>query len=81
MQGRMREKRLIRWITSLGNLGIVLISALPIKGFGIHSGSVFCFLIGKRRLHGTLLLMTGSVLGILIVFGLTTGVLQIISVF
>ena len=81
MQGRVQEKRLFRWISSLGNFGIVLISALPIKGFGIHSGSVFCFLIGKRRLHGTLLLMSGSVLGILIVFGLTTGVLQIISLF
>ena len=79
MQGRMREKGLLRWISSLGNLGIIFISAFPIKGFGIHSGSIFCFLIGKRRWEGTLLLMTGSVLGILIVFGLTTGVLQIIS--
>jgi uncharacterized membrane protein len=81
MQERMREKRLLRWISSMGNLGIILISALPVKGFGIHSGSVFCFLIGKRRLPGTLLLMAGSVLGILIVFGLTTGALQIISLF
>ena len=81
MQGRMQEKRLFRWISSLGNLGIVLVSALPIKGFGIHSGSVFCFLTGKGRLEGTLLLLTGSVLGILIVFGLTTGVLKIISLF
>jgi uncharacterized membrane protein len=72
---------LLRWISSMGDLGIILISALPIKGFGIHSGSVFCFLIGKRRWEGTLLLMTGSVLGILIVFGLTTGALQIISIF
>jgi uncharacterized membrane protein len=81
MQGRMQEKRLLRWISSMGDLGIILISALPIKGFGMHSGSVFCFLIGKKRWEGTLLLMTGSVLGILIVFGLTTGALQIISIF
>jgi uncharacterized membrane protein len=81
IQRRMKEKSLLRWISSMGDLGIILISALPIKGFGIHSGSVFCFLIGKRRLEGTLLLMTGSVLGILIVFGLTTGALQIISLF
>jgi uncharacterized membrane protein len=81
MQERMRERRLLRWISSMGNVGIILISALPVKGFGIHSGSVFCFLIGKRRLPGTLLLMAGSVLGILIVFGLTTGALQIISLF
>jgi uncharacterized membrane protein len=65
----------------MGNLGIILISALPIKGFGIHSGSVFCFLIGKKRFEGAFLLMVGSVLGIVIVFGLTTGALQIISLF
>jgi uncharacterized membrane protein len=81
MQGRMQERRLFRWISSMGNLGVILISALPIKGFGIHSGSVFCFLIGKRRLEGALLLLTGSVLGILIVFALTTGALQIVSLF
>ena len=65
----------------MGNLGVILISALPIKGFGIHSGSVFCFLIGKKRVQGALLLLTGSVLGILIVFALTTGALQVISLF
>jgi uncharacterized membrane protein len=81
MQGRMQEKRLLRWISSMGNLGVILISALPIKGFGIHSGSVFCFLIGKKRVQGALLLLTGSVLGILIVFALTTGALQVISLF
>jgi uncharacterized membrane protein len=56
----MEEKRFLRWISSLGNLGIVLISALPIKGFGIHSGSLFSFLIGKKRFEGTLLLMIGA---------------------
>ena len=81
MQRRMQEKWLLRWISSLGNLGIILLSALPIKGFGIHSGSVFCFLIGKKRFEGTFLLMVGSLLGIAIVFGLTTGALQIISLF
>lgn len=81
MQRRMQEKRFLRWISSMGNLGIILISALPIKGFGIHSGSVFCFLIGKKRFEGAFLLMVGSVLGIVIVFGLTTGALEIISLF
>lgn len=81
MQRRVQEKSFYRWISSMGTVGIILISALPIKGFGIHSGSVFCFLIGKRRIEGTFLLMVGSVLGILIVFGLTTGAIQIISLF
>lgn len=81
MKKRMEEKRLLRWVSSMGTVGIILISALPVKGFGIHSGSLFSFLIGKRRFEGTVLLMTGSVLGILIVFGLTTGALHIISLF
>jgi len=65
----------------MGSIGIILISALPIKGCGILSGSVFSFLIGQKRFEGTLLLMVGSLLGIAIVFGLTTGVLQIVSLF
>ena len=81
MQRRMQEKGFLRWISSMGNLGIILISALPIKGFGILSGSVFSFIIGKERFEGALLLMTGSLLGIAIVFGLTTGAIQIISLF
>ena len=81
MQTRMREKRFLRWISSMGSIGIILISALPIKGCGILSGSVFSFLIGQKRFEGTLLLMVGSLLGIAIVFGLTTGVFQIISLF
>jgi len=81
MQRRMQEKWLLRWISSLGNLGIILLSALPIKGFGILSGSVFSFIMGKRRFEGSFLLMVGSLLGIAIVFGLTTGALQIISLF
>ncbi len=81
MQMRMREKWFHRWISSMGSIGIILISALPIKGCGILSGSVFSFLIGQKRFEGTLLLMVGSLLGIAIVFGLTKGVLQIISLF
>jgi uncharacterized membrane protein len=81
MQVRMQEKGFLRLISSMGNVGIILISALPIKGFGILSGSIFSFLIGQKRFEGTLLLMVGSLLGIAIVFGLTTGVLQIISLF
>ena len=81
MRKRVEERRLLRWVSSMGTVGIILISALPIKGFGIHSGSLFSFLVGKRRFEGTLLLMVGSGLGILIVFGLTTGALHIISLF
>jgi uncharacterized membrane protein len=81
MQKRMQEKSFYRWISSMGTVGIILISALPIKGFGILSGTVFSFIIGKRRFEGSLLLMVGSLLGIAIVFGLTTGAIQIISLF
>ncbi len=81
MQRRMQEKWFLRWISSMGSIGIILISALPIKGCGILSGSVFSFLIGQKRFEGTFLLMVGSLLGIAIVFGLTTGALQIISLF
>jgi len=68
-------------ILSLGDIGLVLLSALPIRGFGILSGSVVSFFLKKDRMEGTLLLMIGSFLGILIIMGIAKGVFKILSLF
>ena len=66
---------------SLGNVGLILLSALPIRGFGILSASIVSFFMKKGRNEGTLLMMTGSFIGILIIMGIAKGVFKIISLF
>jgi uncharacterized membrane protein len=66
---------------SLGNVGLILLSALPIRGFGILSGSIVSFFLKKGRTEGTILLMTGSFLGILIIMGIAKGVIKIFALF
>jgi len=45
-------------VMSLGNVGLILLSALPIRGFGILSASIVSFFLKKGRVEGTILLMT-----------------------
>jgi uncharacterized membrane protein len=66
---------------SLGNVGLILLSALPIRGFGILSASIVSFFLKKGRTEGTLLLMTGSFVGILIIMGIARGIFKILSLF
>jgi uncharacterized membrane protein len=77
----LNERPLMKKVMSLGNVGLILLSALPIRGFGILSGSIVSFFLKKSRMEGTILLMTGSFIGILIVMGIAKGVFKIISFF
>src|SRR4030066_2157520 len=61
----IKEKPLLKKMMSLGDVGLILLSALPIRGFGILSASIVSFFLKKSRMEGTILLMTGSFLGIL----------------
>jgi uncharacterized membrane protein len=72
-----QQRKLIRRVTSWGDVGIVLLCALPIKGFGVLSATVLCYVLGKTPRKGTLLLMIGSMLGILLTLGITKGVITI----
>jgi uncharacterized membrane protein len=73
----LNEKPLLKKVMSLGDVGLVLLSALPIRGFGILSASIVSFFLKKGRIEGTLLLMIGSCLGILIIMGIANGVFKI----
>jgi uncharacterized membrane protein len=75
------ERPVLKKVMSLGNVGLILLSALPIRGFGILSGSIVSFFLKKGRAEGTLLLMTGSFIGILIIMGIAKGIFKIISFF
>jgi uncharacterized membrane protein len=77
----MNEKPLFKRILALGNVGLILLSALPIRGFGILSGSIISFFMKKGKLEGTTLLMTGSLIGIFIIMGIAKGVISIFHLF
>ena len=77
----IKERPLLKKMMSLGNVGLILLSALPIRGFGILSASIISFIMKKGRNEGTLLIMTGSFIGIFIIMGIAKGVFEIISLF
>jgi uncharacterized membrane protein len=72
-----QQRKLVQKVSSLGDVGIVLLCALPIRGFGVLSATVLCYLLGKNPMKGTLLLVIGSMLGILLTLGITKGVITI----
>lgn len=76
----LNERPLMKKVMSLGNIGLILLSALPIRGFGILSGSIVSFFLKKGRVEGTVLLMTGSFIGIFIIMGIAKGVFKVIGV-
>jgi uncharacterized membrane protein len=77
----MKERPLLKKMMSLGDVGLILLSALPIRGFGILSASIVSFFMKKGRNEGTLLMMAGSFIGIFIIMGIAKGVFKIISLF
>jgi len=78
---RLDERPILKKVMSLGNVGLILLSALPIRGFGILSASIVSFFLKKGRTEGSLLLMTGSFIGIFIIIGIAKGIFKIISLF
>jgi uncharacterized membrane protein len=77
----IEERPLLKKMMSLGNVGLILLSALPIRGFGILSASIVSFFMKKGRNEGTLLMMTGSFVGIFIIMGIAKGIFKIVSLF
>jgi len=75
------ERPILRKVMSLGNVGLILLSALPIRGFGILSGSIVSFFLKKGKVEGTILLMIGSFIGIFIIMGIANGVFKVLSFF
>jgi hypothetical protein len=75
------KRPILKKVMSLGNVGLILLSALPIRGFGILSASIVSFFLKKGKVAGTLLMMTGSFIGIFIIMGIAKGIFKIISFF
>ena len=77
----LNERPFLKKIMSLGDIGLILLSALPIRGFGILTASIVSFFLKKGRTKGSILMMSGSFLGIFIIMGIAKGVFKIISLF
>jgi uncharacterized membrane protein len=72
-----QQRKLVQKVSSWGDMGIVLLCALPIRGFGVLSATVLSYLLGKNKVKGTVLLLMGSLLGILLTLGITKGAMGI----
>jgi hypothetical protein len=77
----LEERPILKKVIALGNFGLILLSALPIRGFGILSGSIVSFFLRKGKLEGTVLLMIGSFIGIFIIMGIAKGIFGILALF
>ncbi len=77
----LERRPILKKVIALGNFGLILLSALPIRGFGILSGSIVSFFLRKGKLEGTVLLMIGSFIGIFIIMGIAKGIFQITALF
>jgi uncharacterized membrane protein len=72
-----QQRKLVQKVASLGDVGIVLLCALPIRGFGVLSATILSYLLGRNRIKGTVLLLIGSMLGICLTLGITKGAMHI----
>jgi uncharacterized membrane protein len=77
----LNERPLLKKLMALGDVGLILLSALPIRGFGILSASIVSFFLKKEKIKGTVLIMTGSFIGIFIILGIAEGILGVLSLF
>ncbi len=74
---RQKKTRIFQWLQNLGMFGIIIIAMLPFKGCGILSGFILSRLLLMNKTRAYALLIIGSILGCLILFGLGEMVLQI----
>lgn len=72
-----QKRKFVQKVSSWGDVGIVVLCALPIRGFGILSATILSYLLGRNRVRGTILLLAGSILGILLTLGITKGAMDI----
>ena len=78
---RLRKSKVFNWATVMGVPGVIVITMLPLKGCGMWSGVLLSKLLGLPKTTGYLLLISGSILGCGIVFGLGEAVLELWTLF
>ncbi len=75
-EAHQKKSRLFQWLQNLGMPGIIIITMLPIKGCGILSGFILSRLLLMSKTMAYTLLIIGSILGCLVLFGLGELILE-----
>ena len=74
----IRKSRVFQWVQVLGTAGVITITLLPLKGCGMWSGVLLSKLLKLPKLISYPLLITGSLLGCLLILGAGEVILQFI---
>ena len=75
-EARQKKTKLFQWLQHLGIPGIIIITMLPLKGCGILSGFILSRLLLMTKSIAYTLLIIGSILGCLILFGVGELILE-----
>ena len=78
---RLRRSRFFRWIQLMGTPGVVAITMLPVKGCGMWSGVLLSKLLRLPKQISYALLIVGSILGCIFLFGVGEAILQLKDLF
>jgi uncharacterized membrane protein len=78
---RLRKSRFFRWIQLMGTPGVVTITMLPLKGCGMWSGVLLSKFLRLPKQISYPLLIVGSILGCILLFGVGEVVLQLKDLF
>ncbi|NVM24661.1 MAG: small multi-drug export protein [Desulfobacterales bacterium] len=78
---RLRKSRFFRWIQLMGTPGVVAITMLPLKGCGMWSGVLLSKLLRLPKQISYPLLIVGSILGCVFLFGVGEVMLQLKDLF
>jgi len=78
---RLLKSKLFHWIQLMGTPGVVAITMLPIKGCGMWSGVLLSKLLRLPKQTGYPLLIVGSILGCILIFGVGEALLQLKDLF
>jgi len=76
-KNRLKQSKLFKWLQFLGKPGVVAISMLPFKGFGMWSGVLLSNLLNLPKQTSYPLMIMGSLLGCILLFGAGEAVLGI----
>jgi uncharacterized membrane protein len=78
---RLQKSKLFRWVSLMGTPGVVAITMLPLKGCGMWSGVLLSKLLGLPKQISYPLLIAGSILGCILIFGVGEALLEIKDLF
>ncbi len=77
----LQKSRFFHWIRLMGTPGVVAITMLPVKGCGMWSGVLLSKILRLPKQLSYPLLIVGSILGCILLFGVGEAILQLKDLF